>query len=581
MTEQIVDVTEASMPASSDVVAAARSAGGAAGEEAGYAAASALAGDTVSRVAALSSRVDALVASGSDGGDVGTELRDVRVDVDGTVHGSAGEAVRGQVAACSMDTVLTASSILSGTDLIAPRYAYASETGVVRLDGSMELVGDGKYRNTGRVYAGGCGHMHVRTRVDENHFAIACYDRNGNLLTGESVPGLGGNEFNDYEFDFPDTVCWVVVSCYDDAGFGEFSCRLWRDVDFALALAQVNASRAPYNVSLSIDGETTSVGSGSWLHVEGCRRSAPVCVAGCSRVDVRARLNETACPAAFYRSDWSFLPDVSRPGEGGNEYRDYTYDLTDAAYAEAFWMVVSDYNPDGHLGFNAVVHSDMDGEARRYGTFSVLGDSYSTFAGYLADDSWPTYYPASGNPSAVGVDVEDVGQTWWCLFARDYGCRMLENASYSGSTIGYDSYGSGDEDGRQTSFIQRAGKLTVPELIIVFGGTNDYWAARQEGRLDTFLGDYQYSDWNDGDLTKFRPALACLLDGIIRDHIGAHVVFIMNTELDALGESVDTVCDHYGVDVLHLHDIDKASGHPTIIGMRAIADQLIGYLRQH
>ena len=86
-----------------------------------------------------------------------------------TVHGSAGEAVRGQVAACSMATVLTASSILSGTDLIAPRYAYASETGVVRLDGSMELVGYGKYRNTGRVYAGGCGHMHVRTRIDENH----------------------------------------------------------------------------------------------------------------------------------------------------------------------------------------------------------------------------------------------------------------------------------------------------------------------------------------------------------------------------------------------------------------------------
>lgn len=93
MAEQIVDLMEANMPASSDVVAAARSAGGAAGMEA----AASLAGVVSDRVAALSSRVDQLVASGGDGGDVGTELRDVRVSADGIVSGSAGEAVRSQI----------------------------------------------------------------------------------------------------------------------------------------------------------------------------------------------------------------------------------------------------------------------------------------------------------------------------------------------------------------------------------------------------------------------------------------------------------------------------------------------------
>ena len=97
MTEQIVDVTEANMPASSDVVAAARSAGGAAGLEAGRTAASELAGDMRDRLNALSSRLDVVVASGSDGGDVGTELRDVRVGEDGKTYASAGEAVREQL----------------------------------------------------------------------------------------------------------------------------------------------------------------------------------------------------------------------------------------------------------------------------------------------------------------------------------------------------------------------------------------------------------------------------------------------------------------------------------------------------
>ena len=97
MAEQIVDLMEANMPSSSDAVAAARGAGGAAGEEAGRVAAASLAGDMRDRLAAVSSRLDVLVASGSDGGDVGTELRDVRVGADGTTYASAGQSVRSQI----------------------------------------------------------------------------------------------------------------------------------------------------------------------------------------------------------------------------------------------------------------------------------------------------------------------------------------------------------------------------------------------------------------------------------------------------------------------------------------------------
>ena len=101
MAEQIVDLMEANMPVSSDVAAVARSAGGAAGLEAGAAAgrgeAAALAGVVSSRVDALSARVDSIVASGGgDGGEVGDELRDVRVEWTGGTAASAGGAVRAQ-----------------------------------------------------------------------------------------------------------------------------------------------------------------------------------------------------------------------------------------------------------------------------------------------------------------------------------------------------------------------------------------------------------------------------------------------------------------------------------------------------
>lgn len=96
MTEQIVDIVEANMPASSDVVNAARGAGAAAGEYAGQQAANAAIADVRALADTNKTRLDTLIAAPASGD---TELVDIRVGRDGEAYETAGSAVRSQVTA--------------------------------------------------------------------------------------------------------------------------------------------------------------------------------------------------------------------------------------------------------------------------------------------------------------------------------------------------------------------------------------------------------------------------------------------------------------------------------------------------
>jgi hypothetical protein len=218
---------------------------------------------------------------------------------------------------------------------------------------------------------------------------------------------------------------------------------------------------------------------------------------------------------------------------------------------------------------------------RHFGTFSVIGDSYSSFAGYMADENAAVWYPASSNGMDDTNDVERVEQTWWWKFANEYGSRLIENDSWSGSTVSYDGYGTGLMDGKANSFVVRADLITTPELIIVFGATNDEWAAADTGRTD-FLGDYlykPYADYTDDELTYFRPALACLFDKLQHKNIGSKIVFVLNQGMNSTKESVRTVCQHYNVPMMQVSNVALGHSHPTEAGMEMIKDQLIDFVK--
>ena len=191
---------------------------------------------------------------------------------------------------------------------------------------------------------------------------------------------------------------------------------------------------------------------------------------------------------------------------------------------------------------------------------SVLGDSYSTFIGIIPSN-YATFYPNDRN------DVTEIEQTWWSLYIKAKGYELEKNDSWGGTTICGTGYGRMDSS--RNNFIARVDSLGNPDIIFVFGGTNDDWA-------NSPMGEYQYSDWTKEDCKNFRPALACLIDMLQKRYPQAELCFILNSELkESVNESMREVCKHYNVKLVELHDIEKQNGHPSISGMKSIYEQLL------
>jgi len=219
---------------------------------------------------------------------------------------------------------------------------------------------------------------------------------------------------------------------------------------------------------------------------------------------------------------------------------------------------------------------------------SILGDSYSTFEGYMANDTNAIWYFKADNPQRNKKnDVTKVEETWWHqLINTTKGYSLEVNNSYSGATICYTGYSKGNEprvpiaalsshrDYSNRSFVNRSNTLGNPDIILVCGGTNDSWCGAP-------VGEYVYGNWTTEQLYYFRPAMAKLLYDLKGNYPTARLLFILNSELkESINESVHTICKHYGVECLDLKDIEKQGGHPSVKGMAEFSRQVRKALRQ-
>ena len=203
--------------------------------------------------------------------------------------------------------------------------------------------------------------------------------------------------------------------------------------------------------------------------------------------------------------------------------------------------------------------------------FSILGDSYSAYDGYVdpeTNDPWPCY---------AEIGVVSVEQMWWYQVATEMGWTVEKNNSFSGALVSnFDGFEDGDYHVHH-SFIRRMDNLGNPDVIFILGGTNDVYR-------DAPFGDYVYSDWTEEQLCSFRPALAYMFSNLQRLYPNARLYFLLETDPCPGGISEETrqnliesshrIANHYNVECIDL-DIHKDWWHPDAKGQDDIARQVI------
>ena len=196
---------------------------------------------------------------------------------------------------------------------------------------------------------------------------------------------------------------------------------------------------------------------------------------------------------------------------------------------------------------------------------SILGDSYSTFQNHVTPDSnYVWYFQDENKPERT--DVNRVEDTWWTQFIKNNGFVLEKNNSFSGATVC--NLGYNGEDYSDRAFIKRMHYLGNPDLILVFGATNDCWAKVPLG------------DDNSDDLYTFIPAMKKMLSSLPGLYPHSKVVFMLNDEIQGdMREAIIRLCDEAGVDCLQLTGISKRQGHPDRKGMTQISHQLTEFLK--
>ena len=202
------------------------------------------------------------------------------------------------------------------------------------------------------------------------------------------------------------------------------------------------------------------------------------------------------------------------------------------------------------------------------GKVLILGDSYSTFLGYVPTgfDYWysETIRPDHG--------VQTVDNTWWKKLMDSVDGELVLNSSWSGTTVCHTGWRG--EDCRHKSFVARLDKLIAEgffetnkiDTVIVYGGTNDYWSGAPFG--ETMHGEVPVEE-----LYKFAPAVCYLLDKLREILPSGRIIYMANKFFRQ--NFIDTIrhaTEASKSEMLIVPDVDLKDGHPTAVGMTQIKD---------
>ena len=71
------------------------------------------------------------------------------------------------------------------------------------------------------------------------------------------------------------------------------------------------------------------------------------------------------------------------------------------------------------------------------------------------------------------------------------------------------------------------------------------------------------------------------MDHLLERYPTADIYVLSNCDIKQdVTESMAQICQHYGVKMIQLENIDKKNGHPTVKGMTEIANQIIKVIKK-
>lgn len=229
---------------------------------------------------------------------------------------------------------------------------------------------------------------------------------------------------------------------------------------------------------------------------------------------------------------------------------------------------------------------------------SILGDSISTFGTPSSTNQLGTYcysyYPtATCRYSVDGVDSIqfNVNNTWWMRLIDRLGASLGINESWRGTLV----TGNGASTFNNQTRINHLGENGTPDLILVYGGTND---AGNSAPLGTFDGGV-YSDYDTSakiaalDVSTFANAYKAMLIRLMYTYPLSEIVCVLPTfttsyytikELDNYVEVIKEACDFFGIKwidvrVSNINIFNKTTYlvdgiHPNADGMRLLCDKI-------
>ena len=226
---------------------------------------------------------------------------------------------------------------------------------------------------------------------------------------------------------------------------------------------------------------------------------------------------------------------------------------------------------------------------------SIMGDSISTFAGYI--------------PTADGFNLEhlarypqddlltDVNETWWMQVITELDAKLGINDSWRGATLSGGApvtTGTTGENAAMSNLvrIQNLGANGTPDIILLYGGTNDLAHVSKVGSFNAATAptsvDLTTAKWDnlaDGfvhTLLRMRhyypnAQIVALLPAVTTSYYS-------NEKLAEANAVMAQICQHYGIPYTDLRDCGITTAelpdgiHPNAAGMDYITAAVLDVL---